>query len=116
MDVLTEDVREEPPWCLLYAEDIVLVAESREALERKLERWRYALESRGMKISRKKTEYMTTDMNGDHKDTIRLEGVDIKRVHKFKYLGSMMYAAGEMEKETNTVSNVVGIIGGKYQV
>ena len=101
MDVLTEDVREEPPWCLLYADDIVLVAESREALERKLERWRYALESRGMKISRKKTEYMTTDMNGDQQDTIRLEGVDIKRVYKFKYLGSMMDAAGEMEKETN---------------
>ena len=101
MDVLTEDVREEPPWCLLYADDIVLVAESREALERKLERWRYALESRRMKISRKKTEYMTTDMNGDQQDTIRLEGVDIKRVYKFKYLGSMMYAAGEMEKETN---------------
>ena len=29
MDVLTEDVREKLPWCLLYADDIVLVAEGR---------------------------------------------------------------------------------------
>ena len=29
MDVLTEDMREELPCCLLYADDIVLVAESK---------------------------------------------------------------------------------------
>ena len=57
MDVLIQDVREKLPWCLLYADEIVLVAESREDLETKLERWRYTLESRGMKISRKKTEH-----------------------------------------------------------
>ena len=44
---------------------------------------------------------MTTHMNGDQQDTIRLEGVDIKGVYKFKYLDSMMDAAREMEKETN---------------
>ena len=54
-----------------------------------------------MKISRKKTEYMTTDMNGDQQDTIRLEGVYVKRVYKFKYLVSMMDAAGEMETGLN---------------
>ena len=33
-DVITEDVREEPPWCVLYADDIVLVTEERRHLER----------------------------------------------------------------------------------
>ena len=95
LDVLTEDVREEPPWCLLYADDIVLLAKDREELERKLERWRYALESRGLRISRKKTEYMTTDLEGDQQATIKLGGGNIKRVHEFKYLGSIMDTAGD---------------------
>ena len=101
LDVLTENVREEPPWCLFYADDIVLLARNREELERKLERWRYALESRGLKISRKKTEYMTTELDGDQQATIKLGGENIKRVHEFKYLGSVMDGAGDMEKEIN---------------
>ena len=55
-DVITKNVREEPPWCLLYADDIVLVTEENRQLERKLEEWRVALESRGMKVSRSKME------------------------------------------------------------
>ena len=63
-DVLTEVVREEPPWCVFYADDVIIVAKSKIELQRKLERWKQALESRGMKISRSKTKYMTTDVNG----------------------------------------------------
>ncbi|XP_064110304.1 uncharacterized protein LOC135218090 [Macrobrachium nipponense] len=88
LDVLMEDVREEPSCCLLHADDIVLVAENREELEGKLERWRYALEGTGLRISRKKTEYMTTKLDGDQQTAIKLGGGNIKRVHKFKYLGS----------------------------
>ncbi|XP_037773627.1 uncharacterized protein LOC119569633 [Penaeus monodon] len=47
MDVMTEEVREEPPLCILYADDIVLVAETKQELQRKMEGWRTALESRG---------------------------------------------------------------------
>ena len=36
VDVLTEEVREEAPWSMLYADDIVLCAESREDLQAKL--------------------------------------------------------------------------------
>ncbi|XP_063587724.1 uncharacterized protein LOC134764976 [Penaeus indicus] len=74
-DVLTEAVRENPPWCVLYADD-VLVATSKRALQTKLERWRQALENRGMKISRSKTEYITTNGEGDQQDTIQLDGVN----------------------------------------
>lgn len=101
IDVLTEAVREEPPWCVFYADDIILVAESRAGLQRMLERWRSALESRGMRISRKKTEYMTTDVDGDQQATLRLGVMRVNRVKNFKYLGSVVEETGEMRKEIN---------------
>ena len=52
----TEEVRENQPWCVLYAVDAILVAKSRSDLEAKLERWRQAMGNRGMKISSSKTE------------------------------------------------------------
>ncbi|KAK4323030.1 hypothetical protein Pmani_006214 [Petrolisthes manimaculis] len=39
-------VRENPPWCVLYADDVILLAKSKRALQRKLKHWREALESR----------------------------------------------------------------------
>ncbi|XP_064088416.1 uncharacterized protein LOC135202894 [Macrobrachium nipponense] len=44
IDVMSKDVREAVPWCILYADDIVLCSEGREELEERLERWRAALE------------------------------------------------------------------------
>ncbi|KAK3513076.1 hypothetical protein QTP70_000955 [Hemibagrus guttatus] len=52
MDQLSEEVREESPWIMMFADDIVICSESREQVEENLERWRFALERRGMKVSR----------------------------------------------------------------
>ena len=49
----------------MFADDIVICSESKEQVERSLERWRYALERRGMKVSRSKTEYMRVNERGD---------------------------------------------------
>ena len=99
MDVITTGVREAVPWSILYADDIVLCAESKEDLEVNLERWRTVLEERGMRISRSKTEYMCTCIDGNDIGSIRLDGVEIKKVNKFKYLGSIVDASGDMEEE-----------------
>ncbi|KAK3573584.1 hypothetical protein QTP86_028800 [Hemibagrus guttatus] len=49
MDQLSEEVRQESPWTMMFADDIVICSESREQVEENLERWRFALERRGMK-------------------------------------------------------------------
>jgi len=49
---------------MLLADDIVLVDETREGVNGKLERWRHALESRGFRISRSKTEYLYCCFSG----------------------------------------------------
>ena len=58
MDRMTDDIREEAPWTMMCADDIVICSEIKERVEDKLESWRYALERRGMKADRIKTEYM----------------------------------------------------------
>ena len=44
MDRLTDEVRQESPWNMMFADDIVICSESKEQVEKSLERWRYALE------------------------------------------------------------------------
>ena len=64
MDELTAHFQEEVPWCILFVDDIVLVDESRDGLDAKLERQKEALESKGFKISCTKTEYMDYNFSG----------------------------------------------------
>ncbi|KAK3564608.1 hypothetical protein QTP86_023760 [Hemibagrus guttatus] len=40
MDQLSEEVRQESPWTMMSADDIVICSESREQVEENLERWR----------------------------------------------------------------------------
>ena len=53
MDVLGADVRTRASWSMLFADDVVLCAESKGRVE--LEEWRKALEDRGLRNSRSKT-------------------------------------------------------------
>jgi hypothetical protein len=58
MDEVTRDIKSDILWCMLFADDVVLVDESRAGVNRKLELWRRTLESKGFRLSRTKTEYM----------------------------------------------------------
>ncbi|KAK3548096.1 hypothetical protein QTP70_004523 [Hemibagrus guttatus] len=98
MDQLSEEVRQESPWTMMFADDIVICSESREQVEEILERWRFALERRGMKVSRSKTEYMCVNER-EGSGTVRLQGEEVKKVQEFKYLGSTVQSNGECGKE-----------------
>jgi len=52
MDEITRGIQEEIPWCTLFDDDIVLVDETREGINTKLERWRDTLKVKGFKLSR----------------------------------------------------------------
>ncbi|KAK3530016.1 hypothetical protein QTP86_009917 [Hemibagrus guttatus] len=98
MDQLSEEVRQESPWTMMFADDIVICSESREQVQENLERWRFALERRGMKVSRSKTEYMCVNER-EGSGTVRLQGEKMKKVQEFKYFGSTVQSNGECGKE-----------------
>ena len=98
MDRLTDEVRKEPPWTMLFADDIVICRKTRKEVERRLECWRYALKRRGMKISRSKTKYLC--INGENgEETMEMEGMKVPRIKEFKYLGSIVQESDSCERE-----------------
>ena len=94
----TDEVRREPPWTMLFGDDIVICKETREEVEQTLDCWRYALERIGIKVSRSKTEYLC--VNGGNKDeTIMLEDTKVPRIKEFKYLCSTVQESSSCERE-----------------
>ena len=79
MNKITDEVRREPHWTILFANNIVICEETREKVERRLESWRYALERRGMKVSRSKTKYLCINRGNDDK-TVKMEDTKMPRV------------------------------------
>ena len=47
MDRLTDEVRTESPWMMLFADNIMIFKETREEVERRQKSWRYALKKEG---------------------------------------------------------------------
>ena len=102
MDRMKDDIREEVPWTMMFADDIVICSESKEQVEGKLESWIYALERRGMKVNRRKTEYMCVNERQDTgSGTVNMQGEEVTKVDDFKYLGSTDQSNGECGREVN---------------
>jgi len=101
MDDLTKEIQDEAPWCRLFADDIVLIDETRGGPSEKLERWRHSLESRGFRLGRSKTEYLRCEFSGMKRDggEVTIGGVVVPRVEKFKYLGSIVEEIGDIDED-----------------
>ena len=98
IDRLTEDLRKDAPWDMLFADDIVLCIQNHRELEEDLEIWRNVLERRGLKVSRSKTEYLRV-VGVDDGEELKLQREKVKRAKNFKYLGSTVSNDGRCEKE-----------------
>ena len=98
MERIRDEVRREPSWTMLFADDIVICGETREEVKRRLECWRYVLERRGMKVSRSNTKYLCVNGENDKK-IVKMENKKVSRVKEFKYLGLTVQESGSCERE-----------------
>ena len=98
IDRLTEDIRKDAPWDMLFADDIFLSRQYHREIEEDLEIWRNALERRGLKMSRSKTKYLRVG-GVDDGEELKLQGEKVKRAKNFKYLASTVSSDGKCEEE-----------------
>ncbi|KAL6575803.1 hypothetical protein OROHE_000784 [Orobanche hederae] len=99
MDELTRGIQNDVPWCMMFADDIVLIDETKVGVQQKLELWRDTLEARGFRLSRSKTEYMECRFSDNSDREAEMITFDGKVVHGstfFRYLGSIIQKDGEL--------------------
>ena len=48
------------PWELLYADDLVIVAEAEEEIERKLSKWKQGFEAKGLRVNMEKSKILVS--------------------------------------------------------
>nr|GEU69736.1 retrovirus-related Pol polyprotein LINE-1 [Tanacetum cinerariifolium] len=61
LDKLSRGIQDDISWCIVFADDIVLVSESAKGLNDRLDNWKEALEVNSLRVSREKTEYLRCD-------------------------------------------------------
>ena len=82
----------------MYADGIITCGKSRQQVEANLERWRYGLERRGIKVSRSQTEYMRVKGKGGS-GTVQSQGAEVVKVDEFKYLGLAVQSNEDRKSE-----------------
>ncbi|XP_039297118.1 uncharacterized protein LOC120354279 [Nilaparvata lugens] len=103
MNYITAHLQKPAPWLLLYADDIVLVAETLQQVQIDLTAWCTVLESRGLRVSCTKTEYMHCNFSGIGISNIsmaqpQLDGTPLKQVDHFKYLVSTLACTASVDR------------------
>ena len=58
LEALSREFRTGAPWELLYADDLVVIAETEEELRTKLREWKNAMEAKGLRVNVGKTKVM----------------------------------------------------------
>ena len=58
MEAISRKFRVALPWELLYADDLIVIAETEDDLIKRLNEWKDNVENRGMRVSMSKTKVM----------------------------------------------------------
>jgi len=104
MNELTRAIHDEIPLCILFADDTVLVDETRAEVNAKLGLWRQTLKSRDFKLRRAKTAYMKCEFSKkgtQDYSIVRLDGQEIPMSSHFKFLGSIIQKDEKIDSDVN---------------
>jgi hypothetical protein len=103
MNEVTRDIQGGIPWCMLFADDVVLLDESRTGVDQKLELWRRTLKAKGFRLSRSKTEYMMCNFSATTQEEggVRLDGQVVPKKDTFCYLGSTLQKNGDIYEDVS---------------
>ena len=99
MDVLTENVETDPSWAMMFADDLMLCAMTREEVEEDLDTWRVVFERRELKISRTKRD--TCRAAQMIQAPVKIVDDELPTVTSFKYLGSLFTSEGGSQADVN---------------
>ena len=102
MEEISKSMWEIVPWCMLFADDIVLLAEIKEEVNNKSEEWRAVLEGRGLRLSRPKTKYLWFDFSRTspkREPEVTIGEQVVASMTKFKYLGLIIHTNGEIDRD-----------------
>nr|GEY76645.1 hypothetical protein [Tanacetum cinerariifolium] len=91
------------PWCMIFADDIVLIVESAEGLNIRIQKWGEALEDNGLRVSREKTKYLRCDFGRyevlPQEVDLRIEDRILQPKESFRYLGSVIHRSGRIDED-----------------
>ncbi|EYC15085.1 hypothetical protein Y032_0038g3625 [Ancylostoma ceylanicum] len=91
LDTVVKHLLEGPPFTVLYADDVALIADSRAELQLKIQKWQSALADAFLKLNLRKTGIMSS-LGGD--DVV----LDVfPQTKQFQYLGSILSADGTVD-------------------
>ena len=97
VDTISQDVRTELPWELLYADDMSINDITSTDTQNRLESWQKVLTDNGLKIN-------VARLNICHKGNplpIKLNGEELKNVDHFTYLGSVIDKDGTIDRDVD---------------
>ncbi|GFS01868.1 RNA-directed DNA polymerase (Reverse transcriptase) domain containing protein [Elysia marginata] len=97
LDTISEECRNGLPWELLFADDLAIIADSEEEIQRRWLMWQIGLESKGLKVNTGKTEVMVSGRNRNKVNIKDKEGRELNQVDQFKYLGVTFSEEGRSE-------------------
>ncbi|XP_070047327.1 uncharacterized protein [Nicotiana tomentosiformis] len=101
LDVMTRHIQKMMPWCMLFADDIVMINEMRGGVNARLEVLRQALESKGFKLSRSKTEYLEckfSDERHEEEVEVNIDTQIIPKIDSSSILGLFIQGDGEIDE------------------
>ena len=94
---------------LLFADDLVILASNQDDLQRALERFAAECEVDGMRVSTSKTEVMVLSRQPEN-CTLHVDGVQLRQVEEFKYLGILFTSDGRQDREISRRINLAGVV------